>query len=152
MKIMKTCIIALGACVGFAAPVHADVAAARQVSPPEPVVIDRGPHHRTWQTVRQVQEGDRTVWRTNSYQELGTGMAYESNGAYVDSKEVIEIVNGVGVANQGQYQVIFEPNINTIGAVDALTPEGNRLRSHVLGVGYTDGTGKSVLVAQPKDC
>src|SRR5207253_7643346 len=43
---------------------------AAAVNVPEPMVMDRGPHHRTWQTVRAIKLGDKTILRTNSYQEL----------------------------------------------------------------------------------
>ena len=55
------------------------------------------------------------------------------------------------MADRGAYAVIFQPNLNTVGAID-LTLGENRLRSHVLGVYITDyASAKSVLVAAVKD-
>jgi hypothetical protein len=53
------------------------------------------------------------------------------------------------VARQGPHQVIFAANLNSVGAIDLLDPRGQRFRSHVLGLAYTDAaTGRSVMIAE----
>ena len=57
------------------------------------------------------------------------------------------------MARQGQHQVIFAANLNTVGALDLVGPDGRRFRSHVLGLAFTDAaSGQSVLIAEVKDC
>ena len=74
------------------------------------------------------------------------------NGEWVASQEVIDIVPGGALASRGPHQVGFAANLNTIGAINFLTDDGKRLRSHVLGLAYTDAkTGKSVMIAGIKD-
>src|SRR5947209_8499587 len=105
-------------------------------APPPAAIIERGPNSRVWQTVKAVHTSNGTIWKTNSFQELTTGVCFEQGGQWIDSREVINIINGVGVANQGPQQIIFEPNLNTAGAVDALTPDVKRLRSHLMALSF----------------
>jgi len=116
-------------------------------------VVERGPHHRVWQRVTPyVTSYQKTYLRTNSYVEIATGMHYWKDG-WFESQEVIELFPDGAIARQGQHQVIFTPNLNTAGAIDLLTVDGKRFRSEVLGLAYTDAaTGKSALIAEPKDC
>jgi hypothetical protein len=91
-------------------------------------------------------------WQTKSYVELASGLHYWKDGEWVESKEEIELFQGGAVARNGQHQVIFAPNINSAGAIDLLTADGKRLRSHVLGLAYTDAaTGQAVMIAEIKD-
>jgi hypothetical protein len=119
----------------------------------EPVVIERGPHYRVWETIREVQAFNRTIQQKSSYTELATGMHYLKDGQWVESKAEFELLpDGSGaVARQGQHQVSLQANINSFGCVELTTPDGQTLRSHVLGLAYTDLTGKSVLIAEIKD-
>ena len=122
-------------------------------APIEPAIAERGPHHRVWRTVTSsFTQAGREIYRTNSYTELATGMHYFKDGTWQNSKEEIELFEGGAVARQGQHSVIFLPNINTAGAIDLLAVDGNRFRSHILGVAYTDAaTGQNTLIASIKD-
>ncbi len=51
------------------------------------------------------------------------------------------------MADRGAYAVIFQPNLNTVGAID-LTLGEKRLRSHVLGVYITASSAESVGESQ----
>jgi hypothetical protein len=121
---------------------------------PEPIIIERGPNHRvlqhaTWQT----NASGQVVDRTNIYTELATGLHYQENGEWKESRAEIEILpNRAGaVARSGGHKVIFGPNLNSEGVIDLETSDGQRLRSHVLGLGYFDtASGKSVLIAEVK--
>src|SRR5439155_10725142 len=67
--------------------------------------------------------------------------------------DTIEIINGAGVARGAQHQVIFDPNIHTAGSIDLLTPDGKRLRSHILALNWYDSQqDKNVQIAETKDC
>ena len=81
-------------------------------------------------------------------------MHYEHEGQWVESQEVIELLQGGAgaIARQGPLNVVFSPNINTAGAIDMHTPDGKRFRSHVLGLAYMDAaTGSNVMIAEVKD-
>jgi hypothetical protein len=57
------------------------------------------------------------------------------------------------VARRVPHQVILSPTPNNDPAVDVLLPDGQRLRSRVLGLGYYDrASGQSVVLAQVQDC
>jgi hypothetical protein len=57
----------------------------------------------------------------------------------------------VAVARKGQHKVTIHPNVAAPGAVEMITPEGQLMRSHILGLAYYDAySGKSVLIAETK--
>src|SRR6266446_7103611 len=77
-------------------------------------IADRGPHNRIW-----------TNSAGGTYEELATGMHFlDPNGNWAESSEQIQIVNGYGVAQQGQHQVVISPNVNQAPATDLLAPDG----------------------------
>ena len=122
------------------------------VALPEPTIIERTPHSRTWQTVSQVQIGDKTRLRTNSYQELATGMHYLKDGQLAEAQATINLVNGYGVADQGLHKAVFSPSITNTPAVDYEDPDRNRFQSRILGLAYLDAqSGKSVMFCVTKD-
>ena len=122
---------------------------ARDLKSGESVVVERGPHHKVWQrTVQETLRDGRVVTRHSSFTELATGMHYLENGQWVEAKEEIEIVNGSGIARKGQHTVHFAADLNTEGAIDLTMSDGQRLRSHVLGLAYYDAaTGDSEMIA-----
>jgi hypothetical protein len=125
-----------------------------QVSATEAGIAERGPHHAVWQRVTErTALNGRMLYETNSYREIATGKHYLKDGDWVQSAAEITILpSGFGVATQMQHKVIFAPNINTAGAIDCLTPDDKRLRSHVLGLAYADKvTGEGVMIAEIKD-
>ena len=113
-------------------------------------VVERGENHRVWQKESYNQAPDGTIiTNIQSYTDLATGMHYKnSQGQWVESKELIESHPRGAIARQGQYQVIFANNLNSIGAIDQNTPDGKRLQSNILGLGYYDSaTGNTVMIA-----
>jgi len=120
-------------------------------------IIDSGPHHRVWQTVTlSIDDNGKEVAVTNSFTELATGLSYinPKTGKWAESQESFEIARtGEAIAAKGQMQVILAPNINSGGSVDLLTPDEKRFVSNPMGVSYYDSaTGKTVLIAEVKDC
>ncbi|MDW8310825.1 MAG: hypothetical protein RMK20_15750, partial [Verrucomicrobiales bacterium] len=78
---------------------------------------------------------------------------YQDNGQWREAQEVIESFPDGAMARQGAHKVIFAPNLNVAGAVDLQMPDGQRVRSHVLGLAWWDAaSGKGVLVAGVRDC
>jgi len=132
----------------------AGFALAAGAEPLAPLVLARGPHHRVVQTVApQPQADGTTYYTTNTYTEIANGMHFmDATGNWIESKEEIEIINGVGVARQGQHRVIFAASASDVPAIDMQMPDGNRLQSRVAGISYLDrGSGQSAWVALVHD-
>ena len=115
--------------------------------------VERGPNHKLWQreTFEQGPDG-QIITHVHQYKELATGMHYLQNGQWVESQELIEPYASGAIAQYGSSQIIFANNLNTEGAIDVQTVDGQRLTSNILGLGYYDSsTGQAVLIAQIKD-
>jgi len=116
-------------------------------------VVERGANHRIWQRESyEAGPNGHVMTRVHKVTELNTGMHYQQNGEWVESKEVIEGYATGAIARQGPYQVIFANNLNTEGSIELQTPDHKQLKSNILGLGYYDSsTGQAVLVARIKD-
>lgn len=117
---------------------------------------NRSAHQTEWSSVRyRTNAGTGKITaNTNSYIELASGLNYldPATQKWVESKEEIEIVQGGAIARQGQHSVSFSANVNTAGGIQTTAADGKILRSHVLGLAYTDAaSGQSVLIAGVRD-
>ncbi len=116
-----------------------------------------GPHHRTVQWVHQetTPEGQNLAI-TNSYVELGLGLNRwdADRGDWVPAQaEFEQTADGYFIARQTQHQVILSPDLAVEGAVDFLTPDGQRLRSTPLGIALLDTqSGMSVMLGEITSC
>ena len=119
----------------------------------EAVIAARGPHSRIWRcTVEETLPNGRIIRRSSGYTEMAVGLHFQRDGEWVDAREEIELIPGGARAIQGQHKVSFSANINTAGAIEILMPDGQRTRSHVLGIGIYDRvSGRSLLLAETKD-
>lgn len=120
----------------------------------EPQILEKGQHHRVWSHVTSSTAADGTiVLRTNRYTELAINLYYRNEqNELIESRESIEIVPGGALAAQGAHKVGFAANANTAGAINMLTTDGKRLRSHVLGLAYINArTGETLWIAQIRD-
>lgn len=120
----------------------------------EPLPIDVGPNHQTLARITQQRGNDGQIfWQTNTaYTVLESGMHVWRDNVWVAANDSMHVVNGVAVATDARIQIILEGNANTPGAVDLLV-EGQRLRSHVIGlVYYNVRTRQSAWIALVKDC
>ena len=149
-------LLALGALQTWAAaPVGASQGTSQTALPPDTAyaVVERGANHRVWEkTSYEPGINGVAVPKKHRYTELATGMHYQQNGQWVESKEVIEPYATGAVARQGQYHVIFANNLNSYAAIDQQTPDGKRIRSNILGLEYYDtATGKNALIAEVQD-
>ena len=116
-------------------------------------VVAQGPHEKVW---------ERIEWQTNSatgvarpiphrYVELATGMSRLAGGKWVDANPAIQVTPAGAQAIDAQHSVSFLGNINTLGAIQLVTPDGVRLKSNVLGLSYWDSaTGKSVFIGETR--
>jgi len=120
---------------------------------PSPTVVERGPHHRIWQwTTLEQWPGGQQIERTNRVVELATGLHYWTGDGWAESRELIEPFPQGAVARSGPHRAIFAANLNSPGAIDLETPDGQRLTSHLLGLAYTDtATGRSVWISDDID-
>jgi hypothetical protein len=118
-------------------------------------VIERGSHHAKWETVQEVADpiSGETVSVTNSYVQLEIGLHYvDERCEWQESSEEIEVQPGAAVARRGPHQVRWAANLNTYGAIEFWTPEGEAIRSHVLGLAYFDpATGAHVMIGEVQD-
>lgn len=110
-------------------------------------VTERGQNHLQVQTVRSVAlPNGKTVLRTNTHVRLETGMHFYEDAAWKESSEEIEITSTGAVASRLPFKVHFPADIMD-GAITVSMPDGQRLRSRPVGVGYASAdTGKSVMV------
>lgn len=145
-------------CVNQSLGVEASVSGQATVKPEkrltEPTVVERGAHHRIWRRFEiEMGPDGKENRKPRQYTELGTGLHYQENGEWKETKEEIEIQGDVAVASKGPHKVKFAPNLNSAGAIEVTTPDGKTVRSHVLGLSYDDPvTGKAVVIAEVKDC
>ena len=98
--------------------------------------------------------GGQLVTNVSSYTELGSGLHRwdVQQEKWVDAEAKIEIVGNSALGRSAAFQVAFTANANTAGAIDFLTPDGKRLRSHVLGIAFFDtATGQSEMIGELKD-
>lgn len=120
-----------------------------------PAVISRSESSRVWQyttTSPDTVTGEVSS-QSHVYTELEDGICYLSNGQYVDSQDLIEIVGSVAVAQRGPTKVIFSPNAKVSGAIDLTTSSGQRFRGQVASLHYWDAqSGANVTIATVKDC
>jgi hypothetical protein len=122
---------------------------AAELPAPTPwAVVDRGPHHKTWERiVYELSPSGSAVPVSHRYTELATGMNYLQNNQWVDASEEIDILpQGGAAAVHGQHQVYFPTDIYA-GAVQLVTPDGKNLQFRPLGLSYFDGN-NSVLIAE----
>ena len=111
-------------------------------------VVGRDANSRVWErTTYELSPSGSVVPQKNRYTELATGLHYNKNGQWVESKEKIDILpNGTAAATQGQHQVHFPGDIYD-GVIELVTPDGKHLRSRPVGLSYDDG-GNTVLIAE----
>ncbi len=91
--------------------------------------------------------------KTNTFTALAGGLNYKNEkGEWTESREEIELFEGGAIARQAGHKVVFAQNINTKAAIQLTMPNGQVLKSHVIGLAFTDAaTGQSVLIAEVRD-
>jgi hypothetical protein len=121
-----------------------------QVSLPAPTaysVVQRDGNSRVWErTVYERGPEGTIVPRNHRYTELATGMHYQKNGQWLESKEEIDLLSqGGAAATQGQHQAYFPGDIAQ-GVIQMVTPDGRQLQSRPVALAYDDGN-QTVLIA-----
>ena len=116
-------------------------------------VTQRGPHHRVWEKVLAYTNSQgKTIYRTNSFVEMATGLNVWNGTQWVDASDQIQITPNGASATSAAHQVNFAANINTTGAIDLALPDGRHLRSQIVGLAYYDeANSNSVMFAETKD-
>src|SRR5205085_9857935 len=91
----------------------------------------------------------RTTNRVSRVVEMASGLNYWEDGQWKESRNEIEITQNGAAATKGQHKVQFAGNANTVGAITVTTADAKTLRSHVVGLAYTDlANNQSVFLAQ----
>src|SRR5262249_51226576 len=151
---MKPLVMTFLCCIAISPTMYA--ATARE-NMDDYVLTARGPHHAVWQ--RPVWEdtpfGKRAP-HVQRYVEMQTGLSYlnRQTGQYEESDPSFVLArDGSAVASQTQHRVTIYPNLGAPdGAVQFQTPEGQLLRSSVIGLNLFDpATGKSLQIASARD-
>ena len=74
-----------------------------------PIIIERGAHHRVWQTATLITDAEGLVTtNTGSYTELATGMHYWEDGQWKDSVAAFELFPD-GALAQASIKSSFHP-------------------------------------------
>ncbi len=119
----------------------------------KPRIVQRWTDGRIWERVTTYAlTNDTTVFRTNRWTDLASGMHYWDVNHWKESRAEILVTQEGAEARQGPHKVQFSGNINTAGAITITSAEGQTLRAQVVGLAYTDlSTGESVLIASVRD-
>jgi Bacterial Ig domain len=121
------------------------------ISVPSPTpysIVQRSANSRIWQqtTYEQLPSGQK-IPHVHQYTEMASGLCYQKDGQWVDSKEQISILpDGTAAATNGQHQVYFPGDIYN-GVITLITSDGLQMQSRPLGLSYDDGT-NTVLIAE----
>lgn len=111
----------------------------------------RGAHHTEWTSVTMVTNPVTRKVRAHSHKfvELGSGLNYpDGAGGFLPSSPEFTITEKGAEVRRSQHRVILAADINTLGAVDIATPDGLKLQSNPIGIGYFDPVdGRSILLA-----
>lgn len=115
-------------------------------------VVSRDANSCIWERTEYEQTPSGEVRaHVHRYQEIATGLNFwnSATGQWEPSSEVIQPIPGGAAVLTGQHKVIFAANLATFGAIQLETPDGQQLRSHLLGLSYLDqASGKSVFIAE----
>jgi hypothetical protein len=125
-----------------------------RAAPPPRVELSRGPHSRTWGTVREIRTPRGVLYRTNAtVVEFQTGLHRwdADQQSWVGASPRLDVFQDGAVVRGLQYFVIFQPNLASKGAIDIQLIDGQRLTGQITGLVYTEGT-KSVLIAEVTNC
>src|ERR1043166_9863640 len=117
---------------------------------PTPISSDQ----TTWQRVSPFTTAfGKTVYRTNQYEQIGSGLNYLTEKGWAPSRAEFELFENGDIARHGQNQLICSPSANSAPMLDVLAVDGKRFRTRVLGIIYAEPgpDGRSVLVAETKD-
>ena len=136
-----------------------DAARAPADPPGNYTVAERAAHSTRWEQVTwTTNEVGRAVAKTNSFEELATGLNFFDEAAqqWQPSREEWQAYPDAIVAQTGRHKVILGPNLNLGGSVDVLLPSVDglapvRLISNPVGLGFYDPVdGKHALLAEIK--
>jgi len=118
-------------------------------------VVSAGYNFNIWQwQTYELEPNGQIVAHIHKYTEIASGLNVldTSNGQYVPAQSVIEPYANGAVAQRGQHKIIYSYNINTPGAIDELTTDGQRLAGGPISLIYYDPTtGESATVALIQD-
>ncbi len=115
--------------------------------------VETGPHHRVMQrTIEQVLPNGRVTRQTERYIALAAGMNVWREGRWVLAHETLELLpDSSGAFGRGAAHSVVLPADLCNYPMEVTTPDGVKLKTRPLAIGYSDGT-NSVILAELKDC
>src|SRR5258706_375881 len=115
-------------------------------------ITDSGQHHRVWSRLSYVTNSGVVSLATNTITQLSTGLHRSVSNQWVVSNPQIVLTSTGIVARGASHTALFATNANTYGAITMKLPDGQILRSHLLGLAYQDpSTGSNLMFAVLKD-
>ena len=120
------------------------------VAPTVYAVAERGANYNIWESTNSQSIGVGQ----HRFVEWATGLNYtNASGHWVPAREEIDACSSGAIAQYGQHQVSFANDLNTVGAIDVMMPDGKHLQSDILGLSYYDtASGTNVVIAEVTDC
>jgi hypothetical protein len=117
----------------------------------EPVVLDRGPNHKTLERRKTITLEDGSVREEKGVTvQLGAGLNYRDpqNGELLESKAVISPYPNGAIAHQGQVKCAWASDLRTRGALQIATEE-TLISGQLIGLAMTDAaSGQSFMLAE----
>ena len=120
-------------------------------------IAERAQDSRRWERLSLETNGTAITIRTNSWQELASGMHYRDpvSGQWVESAPEIVITNSGpygAMARGAPHRAWFPGNVNSPVSAEVATPDGQHLKTRILGIAYEDFHARTnVLIAELKD-
>jgi len=120
-----------------------------------------GPHHRRLGGADAVSRGGTQGQRAmaaaqgegGGVVEIATGLNHWTGSNWAPSDPTFEITDDAFVAERVQHKIRLNAEINAIGSVRVVTPDGQILRSTPVGIGlYDTVSGRSAIIAEVVDC
>jgi len=124
------------------------------VSATEPTPTPIDDDQTTWKHVVTYRTPiGKTAYRTNHYEQIGSGLNYWTENGWAPSRAEFELFENGAIARHGPNKLICAPNANSAPMLDVLAVDGKRFRTRVLGIVYAEPgpNGRSVLVAETQD-
>lgn len=144
-----TCTLFVTACIYL-------TGSAQESSPSDPGYTPQtlGPNQtRWWKITAQTNDQAQTTFFTNSFIQIGSGLNRWQSNRWMRATPELIATNGGVLARGGQATAFFSSNLNSQGATRIRMPDGQWLKTHLLGLAYYDtASGTNLLLAAPKDC
>ncbi|HEV2208112.1 MAG TPA: hypothetical protein VG167_05015 [Verrucomicrobiae bacterium] len=117
------------------------------------MAAERGHEYTVWSKwVWQTNQGIATV-ESNTLVQVASGLNRWQSSQWVPAAPELVVTNGGVLGRGAQAAAFFSGNLNSIAATRVHMPDGQWLKTHIVGLAYHDASSNTnLLVAAPKDC